>query len=180
MSTERTVRDYFGWSQEHLAFYLSVSRSLVKLAESGERNLPTTASLKLMDLYLFTQGKDAAGKRLPQKTEPSPTPKSGGKKLLWQASRNRLLANKAEQQLADMQQRHQQAQNSMALVQHLQPTVLAATDEQGKDDKVWLGLIEAIAIVALRRNGPDAQAVLQWKLDCYRFAADRAKELAGT
>ena len=177
MSTEKTVRDYFGWSQEQLAFYLSVSRSLVKLAEAGDRSLPAAASTKLMHLYLFTLGKDATGKPLPKTTEAAPLPKSDGKKLLRQASRYRLLADKAEQQLADMQQRYQQAQNSLALFQHLQPTVFAATDEAGKDDKLWLELIHAKAVVQLRRAGPAAQGILQWRLDCYRFAADRAKEL---
>jgi hypothetical protein len=91
-----------------------------------------------------------------------------------------LLADKAEQQLADMQQRYQQAQNSMALFQHLQPTVFAATDAEGKDDKLWLELIQAKAVLQLRRAGPAAQTTLQWRLDCYRFAADRAKELGDT
>ncbi len=178
MSTEKIVREYFGWSQEHLAFYLSVSRSLVKLVEAGERSLPLAAFTKLTHLYLFTVGKDAAGKLLPKTAETTAPTKSDNKKLLRQATRHRLLADKAEQQLADMQQRYQQAQNSMALFKHLQPTVFAATDEEGKNDKVWLELIEAKAVVQLRRAGPATQAMLQWKLDCYRFAAERAKELA--
>ena len=177
MTTEKTVRDYFGWSQESLAFYLGVSRSLVKLAEAGERSLPSAASIKLLQLLLFTLGKDAVGKPLSVTAAETSPLKSDGKKLLRQASRYKLLAFKTEQQLEDMQQCYQQAQNSMALFQHLQPRVFAATSEEGKSDKLWLELIEAKAVVQLRRNGPEAQAMLQWRIDCYQFAAERARVL---
>lgn len=178
MSVEKTIREYFGWSQEQLSFYLGISRSLVKLAEAELRSLPTAADLKLARLQLFMLGKDATGKALPKAAKAAPPAKVDGKKLLRQASRNEVLAEKTQQQLADMQQRYQQAQNSMALFQHLQPTVFAATDEEGKKDKVWLELIEAKAVVLLRRNGPEAQVMLQWRIDCYQFAAERAKALA--
>ncbi|MEO7584690.1 MAG: helix-turn-helix domain-containing protein [Ferruginibacter sp.] len=53
MNASKEIRQKFGLSQEQMAQYLSVSRSLLSLHEIGKRDLPTAAMVKLSELLLF-------------------------------------------------------------------------------------------------------------------------------
>ncbi|HNN72764.1 MAG TPA: helix-turn-helix transcriptional regulator, partial [Ferruginibacter sp.] len=56
MSSIREIREFTGLSHKQLADWLGVSKSLVWYAETGGRNLPEAALLKLNALVLLLQG----------------------------------------------------------------------------------------------------------------------------
>ncbi|GAB4403087.1 MAG: hypothetical protein OHK0053_27620 [Microscillaceae bacterium] len=58
------LRMALGFSQQDLADYLGLSRSMVALCENGHRSLPTAALLRLNDLVLLLD--NGKPRRLPQ------------------------------------------------------------------------------------------------------------------
>jgi len=56
MKKKETIRELFGISQEDLAVLLKINRSQIAMFETGKRDLPSAAMLKLYDIYLFAQG----------------------------------------------------------------------------------------------------------------------------
>ncbi len=52
MNTIKIIRDQFGLSQQYLAVLLGVKRTLLSMAETNKRELPTAASIKLNEMFL--------------------------------------------------------------------------------------------------------------------------------
>jgi transcriptional regulator with XRE-family HTH domain len=57
MKKRENIRDEFGISQEDLAVLLKINRSQIAMFETGKRDLPGAAMLKLYEMYLFAKEK---------------------------------------------------------------------------------------------------------------------------
>ncbi len=53
MKSSQLIREKLGLSQEVLAFYLGITKSLLAMYERGKREIPTIALVKLAEIELF-------------------------------------------------------------------------------------------------------------------------------
>lgn len=164
------IRKQFGFSQQTLAGYLSVTVSLLKMVEKDHRSLPTSALLKLAQLQLAVPNMDAATPAA--SVSNTPTPKNVHPLLHAHAKQQVVKAELHRRKLADMQGKHQQAINKLAMVTELGKQLPNGDD--GKKDELWLAWQQEEAKAMVRKNGPESQSLLQWKIDCMAFAAERA------
>lgn len=167
-SAAKAIREQLGGSQQWWADYLGITLGQLKMAEGGKRSLPTAALIKLSAIELLDAGKTQA------KSSKKKLPNS--KQLLAQARKLEQQAQRAQQLLATAQQRYQQASNALSIADQLLKKKIT-TDEEQKDQRL-LETMQYEAGQALVQYGPEAQAYLQWKIDCYTYGAARAKELA--
>lgn len=176
VSSIAEVRSFFGLSQELLAAYFDVTRSTLNMAEQRKRYLPTPATQKLTTLIQFA---NAQPQEPPVETE-TPTPATGAKnkKLNRLAAECRLTAHNLEQELADAKKQYAQSVQATKLADFLATQPVA--DERGEEFiALWITVLRNGATKKAERYSPEAQAVLQWKLDWYRYGEMRAKELGG-
>lgn len=173
------LREFFGLSQEFLAFYLGVSHSTVNMSQRRERSLPLPAMKKLVNLIHFANAQPAPAPPPKKKAAKEGTAKKSALQKL--AAECRVTTYNLEKQLAETKAAYAQALHAQALADFLENTTV---DEKEKEDvRVWVNLLRNVATRQEKRNGPEAQAVLQWKLDWYTYGEQRAKaledELAG-
>jgi transcriptional regulator with XRE-family HTH domain len=55
MTTTQVLRDKLGLSQENMAYYLKITLSQLALYETGRRDLPTHALVKISEIFLYTE-----------------------------------------------------------------------------------------------------------------------------
>ena len=65
MKSSQFIREQLGLSQEALAFYLGISKSLLAMYERGKREIPTLALAKLAEMELFLNQNLAYSKQEP-------------------------------------------------------------------------------------------------------------------
>lgn len=53
MHSTQKIREMIGWTQDLLANYLNITRSLLSLAETAPRSLSSTAELKWLEITKF-------------------------------------------------------------------------------------------------------------------------------
>jgi transcriptional regulator with XRE-family HTH domain len=171
-------REKLGITQQALAAYLQVSRSLLNMAERGQRALPTQAFLQLTQLISHYEAATPA----PLSPERSQQEKQQRLKLLdelvketvWQLSKcNHALARME----ADYQQTLCQIQTFQTMGQQL------ATDPNqpaGKRQQLWLSLQEAEAWQQLEKNSPVSRMPLQLKIVALQACLQAAQQLMHT
>jgi transcriptional regulator with XRE-family HTH domain len=57
MKITQLLRDKLGLTQENLAQYLQITQSLLALYETGRRDLPSHAHIKISEIFLLTEQK---------------------------------------------------------------------------------------------------------------------------
>lgn len=169
---DREIREHYGWTQDALASYLGVGRSLLSLCEMGERSLPSAASLKWLEWIKFTH----SGNALEKAKAALPIPPPGTGKLLYKAAENEWEADKLQRKLNALQIRYGKTLNNLALCQHLL-SVIADTKENASD-RGQLELAYNIATINQKREGPEAQALLQCKIDGLLHEAKQCRQRA--
>ena len=169
---EKTLREFFGISQQDFATYLSVSRSMLSMVEVGERELPGAASVKLATLVSLVYGKGGLAE---QPIELPPLTAAEKKMLAQKAADCEWEAEKLRRQLTAMKEVYAQALRALALCTKMLPNTPA--DEQHKRERLTLEIIQDEAEKKIRNNSPGAQALLQWKIDGLVNGAERAKEI---
>jgi transcriptional regulator with XRE-family HTH domain len=155
-------REQLGLTQQDLADYLGVSRSLVHLAERGERKLPLDA-FKLFTQLVSTFEKVKAAP-LPVHTSPGSRQKS--LQILQQTLTDATWQlGKRQAELTQMEADYTQALSGRQTYQKLQKE-LAATEPSTARDKhlLWLNIKQKEARKQLERNGSYAQIALKLKI----------------
>jgi transcriptional regulator with XRE-family HTH domain len=153
-----TLRQYFGLSQEFLASYFGVSRSLLNMAERGERTLPLPATTKLAALMQFANAKSAPPPQ-PVKKKAAKKGDTNGNKLSDLATDCSLMVYKLRQQLDEAKLQYEQSMQAGRLANFL---AAAPVDKKEKKDlTLWLTVLQNEAGRKEERYSLQAQAVLQ-------------------
>ena len=63
MKTSQIIREQLGLSQEIMAYYLGITKSLLAMYERGKREIPTAAMVKLAEMELFLNQKQEISKQ---------------------------------------------------------------------------------------------------------------------
>lgn len=63
MKASQLIREQLGLSQETMAYYLGVTKSLLAMYERGKREIPTAAMVKLTEMELFLNQKQETSKQ---------------------------------------------------------------------------------------------------------------------
>lgn len=157
----QAVRAHFGLAFGPLAGYLGVSESLLGLAATNRRELPTAALLRLQPLATalpppWSQGRpepDPAPDPIPALAGPLPHPPALAALRARRAAGHHLALGLARQ-LAPLLARQAQARHLLAVLPALAAAQPPATDARAAR---WLPVFEA---QARERLGPAASAAL--------------------
>lgn len=155
----KTLRSQWGLTQEELAALIGVTRGLLSMYESGRRQLPTPASIRLAELHLLLQ-QPATIKAVPaalQKREAALLAKTE-KQLNARAQRAAMEAARAARLLDKMQERYRLLQQKMLLIQAALPTAPPDTLQ-----KTALLYMEAKLMDEMERCAPARQALVAYK-----------------
>jgi len=171
MSSLKKTRQALGVTQPQLADYLSVSESLLAMAETGRRSLPTAALVKLSLL----------DRSMAESASPLPTPEmqkqlaSAKKTLAIHAQKHERLVAMANRKLEAMRSLH--AQHLKVL--HATSSLLAGlpAGKDAKKDKLWLELVRAASLKKINACGVGPQALLQLQADVFSYHARQARAL---
>ena len=118
MKATQLFRDQLGLTQELMAQYLGISRSLLAMYEKGKRELPTAALVKLADITLFFEQKKTTAKETSKHLKQQ---ELEVKKLLIHHAKELEYKQIKEQRLLEaMEKKHNQNLQLNALALHLQ------------------------------------------------------------
>jgi transcriptional regulator with XRE-family HTH domain len=164
MSGIKNLREYFGLTQELLAAYLGISRSVLSMAEINKRDLSGTALLKLNDLEM-------ASLQLPTQinTEIKIAANQENQQQLMEKELQNLEYDITKQQkrLEEHQKKYEQALSKTSLAAYNGAKPLLT-----KKDMAWLKVLQGDAEAILKRYPATVQIMLQIKLKktCYSIA----------
>lgn len=161
MKPTTILREKLGLSQEDMAQYLLVSRSLLAKYETGQRYLPTAAMVKLAELELFLQ-------RPAVKTaEERPHVKlhrAKAKKILERHSKEQhYQLAVAQRKLENVQKVYAQKMLLLDAVDHLKAT--RKNSENDDIEILCLDLMQLNALHSIDQYGLHKQAMLQLQVD---------------
>ncbi len=158
MSSLKKIREKFGISQQQVAHWLGISRSLAEHYENGTRSLPTKALLQLAKLEMmlveFEKGENGSQSRNVswdtnhgdtelEKKEKDPELETPGSiqdnipvhpRLAFQLDK----AERLQQQLSVLKTRHMVLQQQMLLIKKLMDNCDEYTNEK---EKLWLQML---------------------------------------
>ena len=138
MSSLKNIREKFGISQQQVAHWLGISRSLAAHYERGIRSLPTHALLQLakLEIVLAEFEKNVSGDT--KHSDDLPVADDGSlsldPKLAFQLYKVKML----QQQLFVLQSRHAVLQQQMLLVKKMMDSCNGQT---GEKEKLWLQML---------------------------------------
>ena len=127
MNTISLVRKSYGISQQYLAILLGVNRSVVAMAETNKRELPSTASIKLNELFLsagITESETLEKSKMVLPENRQKFIEKFQKKLLQKAELLEALAKQMEVDYKIAQRRQQHLPNLFPEPTPAQKTVL--------------------------------------------------------
>jgi transcriptional regulator with XRE-family HTH domain len=163
MRSIKQTRQILGLSQQQMAIYLNVTRTLLSMAEQGRRSLPTAAVLKLSQLEISLQSnvQYRAASFQKQAARDAAHIKAHTKKCLRRAE----LEKAKLQKLTAAYQQCVQALMAMGYLLQNQPT---------KKDGLLLAVLEAKALKKMSRCGYAVQVVLQLRIAALEHEAAQA------
>ena len=173
MTIEKKIREKYGLTQPDFALYLSTSLSLLKLAETGARNLPAAASIKLSAIVIFDAQADATKKETNSPFTES-IPAATNKKLTRAVQKYELMLYTTQRQLEKIETRFKQAECLLALCNYF-----LQQNPADREDVLWLEAQQITARQKLKRYGPAEQECIQWKIACLEFGIKKGKEMPG-
>ena len=141
MSSLKNIREKFGISQQQVAHWLGISRSLAEHYERGIRSLPTHALLQLAKLELVlaefeknVPGDTGLGKANSDLLLADDVALPLHPKLAFQLDK----AERLQQQLSVLQSRHAVLQQQMMLIKKMMDS---GNDQTGEKEKLWLQML---------------------------------------
>ncbi len=177
MSGIKIIREYFGLTQAQLSIFLDISGSMLRMAETKKRLLPTHALVKLSLLDAHMQQPTAHSKHKAitthiQKHAPQHTAQlhAQHKELLYQMALHK-------KKMDAMQTKYTQALQALTLVHAIQ--LKAAKETANKKDMAWLEHIEKNASMAIKNTHPILQAHAQIKMNMLQGEVRAVGELLG-
>jgi transcriptional regulator with XRE-family HTH domain len=163
MSGIKIIRENFGLTQAQLAIFLNISTSMLAMAETNKRTLPTHALVKLHELDAHMQQPVAHAKQKAINTHIQKHAPHHAKQL--HAHYKELLYQTAlhKKKMDAMQTKHAQALQALTLVHALHLKV--AKQPIHKKDMAWLAHIEINASTTIKITHPTLQAHTQIKMN---------------
>lgn len=161
----KTTRRQFGLSQQLLAAYLDVPRSLLSMAELNRRTLPAAALLKMQALQITAPAQTPPA--LPEAVQ-----KEFSAQITFEIKELQYRATKLQRKLDTMQTRYAQAAEKKMLA-----AVLQVSHKTYNKDAAWQQLVEAEAKTAMKNNHAGMQALLQIKINCLQQEAAALSKL---
>ena len=168
-----SVRESLSISQQHLADYLGISRSLLSMYEKNLRSLPAKASLKLAELELIYHRLNTKTSRL--KTAPShPEMEKHAVKTKKAIKAHADTCNYKimllQKKLDTMIHEHSKALILQQLLDELESP--AVKKNQHSLENLWIQVQKNEALKKMIRHGEISRAKLQAELEVLEAAAD--------
>jgi transcriptional regulator with XRE-family HTH domain len=177
MELIKEVRLQYGFTQEQLADFLAVSKGLLAMAETGKRELPTAAWLKLNRLYQHAINVPATGAGKKYEALLAEQQAAAATALQHHARKCSLEAIVLQDKLARLKINHSQAVNTLYLVAGLRKELPEDKDIATRNI-LWMNMIETRTCKRLESCGEDKQQLLQFKIDTLQKQAVQAKRMA--
>lgn len=162
----KNLRNKLGITQQELADYLQVERSILTKHEGGNKRLPYEAMQKLRTFEIAINRKhngalsNAAQESLKKLSD------AAEKKLKREKNNLLVKAAQTERELQKAQKNYQASLKSLAVIHQLLQNI--SMEEQSADDNHLLQMMEKKALKKLSLYNPASQAVLQARLIGYR------------
>lgn len=160
------LRNKLGITQQELANYLQVQRSILTRHEGGNKRMSYEATQKLHRLEIAVNRKPPNNKLSPAATESiKKLAETTGKKL--KREKNSLLIKlvKTERALKNAKNTYKDALQALALISHLQQELIT---EEDPDNKHLLYMTEKKALKKLQVYNPAMQTILEARLKGYQ------------
>lgn len=165
MSSLKQIRELFNISQQQLADYIGVSRTLFSMAETRRRALPTAALLKLAELEISLQ-------QHVQHKRDDPHPDKNMSAMNTYAKNCADAAITARRKLEELQNDYQRCMQVLAAVSYLQKH--AVQKNKSKLEPLWLELLNNQTLKQLKKCGQAAQAKMHLKALALEMQATQA------
>jgi len=158
-----TFREKLSITQQHLAEYLGISRSLLSLYEKGLRNLSPSAALKLSQLELsyYKLQNQKNKKKAPVHPHLEKHLVKTKKNLKSHAENCSYKKIMAERQLEKMAKEHAKA---LVLMELLDAMDYSPKTKETGIDQLWIAVQKNEAIRKMIRSGDAAQATIQARI----------------
>jgi len=144
VSNLKNIREKFGISQQQVAHWLGISRSLAQHFEGGIRRLPVHALVKLSKLQLMVSAFETAYGTVEQTIAQESLKASPNKRNEQQVPLHPKLAREMDKtdqlhrQLAIYKSKHAVLQQQQMLIQHIMDQTAT---EAGEKEKLWLQML---------------------------------------
>lgn len=162
----KNLRNKLGITQQELANYLQVQRSILTRHEGGYKRMPHTAMQKLRRLEIAVNRKHNSAISAAATESIKKLSEAIDKKLKKEKNNLLVKAAQTERELQKAQSNYKASLQSLAviyqLLQHL------PVEEESPGDKHLLQMMEKKALKKLSLYNPASQAVLQARLIGYR------------
>jgi transcriptional regulator with XRE-family HTH domain len=163
MNGIKIIRDYFGLTQEELSVFLNVSSSMLRMAETNKRLLPTHALVKLSLLDAQLQQPKALVNNRAVVAHVKKNATQYAKQIQAQHKELQYKIALHKKKMNTMEKRYGQAVQALALATALKQK--GSKMQDNKKDMAWLQLMEKKAGISLKNTQPVLQAHAQIKMD---------------
>ena len=176
MSIIREIRQLTGLSQEKLADWLGVSKSMLQFAEKGERNLPGAASHKLIALIQPVQQLKESVTAIRPGPVPFTRPANLAQKHRKKMALHLRTAERLQQQLDALQVKHPKFATRLALLE-LVKTIDTALYTATEGDKKWAEMMEWFSNERMPGDGTEERELLHDKIDTHQAYAELHRQM---
>ncbi len=168
----KVIREMTGLSQQAIAAWLNVSRSLVYMVEQGKRSLPGEAHFKLVSMMVKLMDKQQPGEIAKIRfTDPIPLAELHKKKM----AKHRKLATSLQGQLEKLQRSNPRLQFRLKLFELMKESDGPGYSSKEADQK-FIEMTEWFTHQKLPKSGIEEQELLQDKIDSHLAYADLHQE----
>lgn len=171
------LRDRFTLSQQDMADYLTITRSLLSMVETGARVLPVEALHRLATLERFYHStSEARGSlRFTPDAEMQKKDAKSAQALAVRCNQCRTVAQRLQKKLEAMQQGFKNILGWQYMMEEMMNNLPAS--RQGEGDRLWLEIQQRAIPAKLSRYAPAVQAKLQAEIELLHAEADIKERL---
>lgn len=162
----KNLRNKLGITQQELANYLQVERSLLAKHEGGDRRMPHIAMQKLRRLEIVVNRKHNDVISVAAKESIKKLSETADKKLKREKNNLLVKAVQTERELQKARNNYQASLQSLAVIHQLLQNI--PVGEEDPVDKHLLQMMEKKALKKISIYNPASQAVLHARLIGYR------------
>ena len=155
MNIIKNFREQLGLSQQDLAGYLLIAKSQISMVESGLRELPTPALIKLA---FFEQASLVTIDSMLQNNDTNSVQQ-------LDAIKKKIIL--LEKKFATMKNNYNQGLRLLQAISKIKETL--PNNKEGKIDKIWLTDQEQHALNKIKSNNSEAQRLLQIQIKVLKY-----------
>jgi len=167
MSSLKMIRSTFGISQQQVAHWLGISRSLAEHYEHGIRSLPTHALVKLSRLQIMISDFEKVHGRVEQTNAEESLKTSMNNPAELPTSPDPILSRELDKterlhrQLSIYKSKHAVLQQQLMLIQNIMDNTAAESNEK---EKLWLQMLYHIVSHKISKYDEGKQLPLKAKI----------------